>query len=151
MKRDANRISSFFIEIILVIGFFSISASATLQLFMMAGNRAQQSSDLSVAVIKAQNIAEQVKGLSSGEEVPQALRSAKRADSGDTVHFLIDYDKQWNQTQGEPCYRIDVALIKKETKSGVMLDADIAVFRCKSGGENQIFKLDTAKYLPKTL
>jgi hypothetical protein len=150
MKRDSNQINSFFIEIIIVILFFSISAAVTLQLFVAANNRAQQSSDLSVAVIKAQDIAEQIKGISSLNELTEELKAAKYTSSGGTEHFLLDYDKQWNQTQSAPQYKIDIALTKDAVESGVLVHADILVSRCKSSGENQIFTLNTAKYLSKT-
>lgn len=150
MKRDSNQLNSFFIEIIIVILFFSISAAVTLQLFVAANNRAQQSSDLSVAVIKAQDIAEQFKGLSSLDELTEELKTAKRTSSGGTEHFLLEYDKQWNQAQGAPQYKIDIAVKKNTVESGVLVNADISVLRCKSSGENQIFTLNTAKYLSKT-
>ena len=150
MKRDSNQINSFFIEIIIVILFFSISAAVTLQLFVAANNRAQQSSDLSVAVIKAQDIAEQIKGLSSLDELTETLKGAKHTSSGGTEHFLFNYDKQWNQTQSTPQYKIDIALTKSAVESGVLVHADILVSRCKPSGESQVFTLNTAKYLSKT-
>lgn len=149
MKRGSNQINSFFVEIIIVILFFAISAAVTLQLFVAANNRAQQSSDLSVAVIKAQNIAEQIKGLSSSDELPEALKAAKHTSSGGTEQFQIDYDKQWNQIQSAPHYEIDVTLTKNTAESGVLVNADILVLRCKASGENKIFTLSSAKYLPK--
>lgn len=148
MKRSSNGINSFLIEIVIVICFFSISAVAILQLFVAANNRAQQSRDLSVAVIKAQDIAEQIKGLSSPEELPELLKAAKTASSDGADHFRIDYDQQWSQTQSAPRFAIDVAVKKSAAESGVLIDAEISVFRCKSGGEEKIFTLNTAKYLP---
>ena len=148
MKRDVSRVSGFFFEIILVICFFAVSAVVTLQLFAVAGSRARQSSDLSVAVIRAQDLAEKIQSFSSWEEFPQALKGARHTRSGKTEHFQMDYDEQWNQTQSSPCYRIDMALTQSAAESGTMVDADISVFRCKQGVENQIFTLSTAKYLP---
>lgn len=148
MKRSFRGVNSFFIEIVIVICFFSISAVVILQLFAAAGSRAQQSRDLSVAVIKAQDIAEQIRGLSSLEELSELPETEKTTSPDGGDHFKIDYDKQWNQTQSAPRYAIGVSLKKNAEESGVLVDAEISVFRCESSGEKKIFTLNTAKYLP---
>ena len=148
MKRSPNRINSFFIEIVIVICFFSISAVVILQVFVAAGSRAQQSRDLGVAVIKAQDIAERIKGLSSPEELPELFQDEEIASPDGGDHFKIDYDGQWSRTRGAPRYTVEVALKKSAAESGVLVDAEISVFRRGPGGEKKIFALSTAKYLP---
>ncbi len=150
MNRSSDTFNSFFIEMIIVILFFAISSAVTLRLFVAADSRANQSSDLSAAVIKAQDIAEQIQGISSPNELPPALRAAKRTNSGGTQHFQIGYDRQWNETSAAPRYAAEVSVAKTGSGSGVLVRADISVFRIESGGRKQIFALSPAKYLPKT-
>lgn len=144
MKRISVQVNSFFIEIILVILFFAISVTVTLQLFVAANNRAQQSSDLSVAVIQAENIAEQVFSLSSPDQLPASLQTARQETDGT---YRIGYDKEWKQTDSDPRYVVNVALKKTPSAGGTMVGADITVRRQNGGKE--ICRLSSAKYLPK--
>lgn len=152
MKSGIEHINSFFLEMILVLFFFSVSVVITLQLFVSASGRANQSRDLSAAILCAQNVAEQVKGLSSAEEVPELLKTAIHTKSGDgTDHYRVDYDKDWNRTAQKAHFSIDVSLKKSLSASGTMIDADIQVRRYQSGGDTTLFTLNPAKYLPKTV
>jgi Tfp pilus assembly protein PilV len=148
MKRSPSQMNSFFVEIIIVILFFAISVAVTLQLFVAANNRAQQSRDLSIAVIKAENIAEQVKSLPSAEAVPKVLQTAQRIGPGNGSGYRMGYDKQWNPTVSNPRYVIDVTLEKTKSKSGTMVVADISIHRMNNSGSKGIYTLSSAKYLP---
>jgi hypothetical protein len=150
MNRSSDTFNSFFIEMIIVILFFAISSAVTLRLFVAADSRADQSSDLSTAVIKAQDIAEQIQGISSPDKLPAALRAAKRTGSGGTEHFQIGYDRQWNETSGAPRYAADITVAKTTSESGMLVRAEISVSRIEPGGAIRIFALSPAKYLPKT-
>ncbi len=149
MKRSDGSINSFFIEIIIVICFFAISAAVTLQLFAAANSRAQQSSDLSAAVVQAQDVAERLKGVSSAEEFAGTLQAAVSTFSDGTEHLRLDYDKAWNRTRSAPYYTVDVALTKDTAEGGTLLKADISVLRRKVSGDSKLYTLNTARYLPK--
>jgi len=148
MKRSPMQINSFFVEIIIVILFFAISVSVTLQLFVTANSRAQQSSDLSVAVIKAENIAEQIKSLPSADALPKALESAKQTGSGDGLLYTIGYDKQWNPVETNPRYVVDVTMKRTKSNGGTMVVADISIHRLNNSVSKDLYTLSSAKYLP---
>ena len=148
MKHRGVQYNSFFIEIILVILFFSISVAVTLQLFVAANSRAQQSSDLSVAVIKAENIAEQVKSLTTVDALPMTLATAKPSGSGNALQYTIGYDKEWHETKTDPCYVIDVTMNKAKSDSGTMVIADISINRLHNSSTESLYRLNSAKYLP---
>ncbi len=148
MKHRPVQINSFFIEMIIVILFFSISVVVTLQLFVAANNRAQQSSDLSAAVIKAENIAEQVKSLPTADALPKVLETANQSGSGDELLYTIGYDKEWNQTQSDPRYVIDVTMKKAKSDGGTMVSADISINRLHNKRTEDLYTLNSAKYLP---
>ena len=145
MKRIPEQINPFFVEIIFVILFFTISATATLQLCVAANNRAKQSSDLSVAVIQAENIAEQVLTLTSPDELPPALKDARQSGG----KYTIDYDKNWNPTKVDPRYEVGVILKKTDSAGGTLVRADIAVNRRQNGDSRKIYSLHSEKYLPR--
>ncbi|MGX8700862.1 hypothetical protein [Caproiciproducens sp.] len=147
MKRNAVQVNSFFVEIILVILFFAVSATVTLQLFVQADNRARQSSDLSVAVIQAENIAEQVRSLSSPDQLPEALKTAEQDNGGS---YRILYGRDWKQTDTDPRYVADVTLKKTPSAGGTMVSVSVSVSRRQSGGDKRIYSLSSAKYLPES-
>ncbi|MBW7572935.1 hypothetical protein [Caproiciproducens faecalis] len=146
MKRTSVPVNSFFVEMILVILFFAISVTVTLQLFVQANNRAHQSSDLSTAVIQAENIAEQVSALSSPDQLPEALKTAKQESGGS---YRLNYNQEWKPTASDPRYTVDVTLKKSPSEGGTMVTAKIAVSRIKNGGEDSLYSLRSAKYLPQ--
>ncbi len=150
MKRKSYQLNSFFIEIILVILFFAISAGVTLQLFVSADKRARQSSELSAAVVQAENFAEQLKGLSSPGGIGDILKNAKKTGiSGGREHYRISFDKSWEETKEIPSYIMDVAVLQTPTEAGVTVNAEISVCRENPNGEVVLYNLNTAKYLPK--
>lgn len=149
MKHSQNSVNSFFVEIIIVILFFTISVSVTLQLFVAANNRAQQSSDLSTAVVKSEDIAEQVSGLSSADAIPKVLERATRTVSGGVEHYRLAFDRQWNEVHSDPRYVIDIALKKTLSAGGTLVSTDITVTKT-TGGEKPVYTLNSAKYLPKS-
>lgn len=57
-KSELRHSNLFFIELMLVLVFFSISAAVILQLFVAADNRQKQSNRIEMAVICAQSVAE---------------------------------------------------------------------------------------------
>jgi hypothetical protein len=149
MKHGLNGVNSFFVEIILVILFFALSVSVTLQLFLAANNRARQSSDLSIAVVKTENIAEQIGGLSSPDSIPKVLEDAQRTASGGAEHYRLTFDRDWNEVQADPHYVIDVALKRTPSGGGTLVSAEISVTRDSAGAQEKVYKLDSAKYLPE--
>jgi type II secretory pathway pseudopilin PulG len=150
LKRSDGSINSFFIEIIIVICFFAVSAAVTLQLFAAANSRAQRSSDLSAAVVQAQDVAERMKGVSSPEELAQTLQAAKSISPDGTEHLRLDYDRAWNRiSQGTPFYTVEVVLTKDGAESGVLLRADISVFRRQATGESKLYTLSADRYFTK--
>ncbi len=134
---------------ILVILFFSVSVTVTAQLFVSAAARADRSEDLSAAVFQAQNVAEQIRGISSPDEVPQMLLAAARTDKDGQPVYRLTYDHDWNPTAGTPSYALDVSLAKTPSDGGTLVSADVEVFRYQSGKAVRLVELNPAKYLPK--
>lgn len=146
MKLSQNHSNSFFVEITLSLLFFAISATVILQLFAAAGQTAQQSRDLSAAVVQAQSIAEEVRGLSTAQELPASLKSAQPAG---TQQYRLGFDRSWKQTAAQPFYVVDVSLKKSTESAGTTVSAEIRVSRAKKSAGDLIYTLHCAKYLPE--
>ena len=151
MKSGTNHINSFFLEMILVILFFSVSVTVTAQLFVSAAAKAGQSRDLSAALLQAQNLAEQVRGISSPDELPAMLSVSPRlAGNGSAKLYRLEYDKDWHPTEKNPNFTVEVSLNKTGSGSGTLVEADIEVLRNQSGGAARLVSLHPAKYFPGT-
>ena len=151
MKSGTNHINSFFLEMILVILFFSVSVTVTAQLFVSAAARAGQSRDLSAALLQAQNLAEQVRGISSPDELPVMLSASSRQPKrGNSGVYRLEYDKNWRRTEKNPNFTVEVSLNKTGSGSGTLVEADIEVLRNQSGSASRLVSLHPAKYFPGT-
>ncbi|NLJ31050.1 MAG: hypothetical protein GX424_05540 [Clostridiales bacterium] len=146
MKISQNHSNSFFVEITLTVLFFAISATVILQLFAMAGKTANRSSDLNGAVLQAQSIAEEVRGLTGADELPASLKNAQAAG---TRQYRLKFDKSWKQTDGQPYYTVDVTLKNSAGESGTMVGAEIRVALAKQTASDPLYTLQVSKYLPR--
>lgn len=146
MKISQNHSNSFFVEITLTVLFFAISATVILQLFAAASQAARQSRDLSGAVVQAQSIAEEVRGLSAAKDLPVSLKNARQTGAR---QYRLGFDKNWRQTASQPYYVADVSFQTGGEASGTVVSAEIRVSRTKSGGADLIYTLHSSKYLPQ--
>lgn len=146
MKISQNHSNSFFVEITLTVLFFAISATVILQLFAAASQAARQSRDLSGAVVQAQSIAEEVRGLSAAKDLPVSLKNARQTGAR---QYRLGFDKNWRQTASQPYYVADVSLQTGGEASGTVVSAEILISRTKSGGADLIYTLHSSKYLPQ--
>lgn len=146
MKISQNHSNSFFVEITLTVLFFAISATVILQLFASASQTARQSRDLSGAVVQAQSIAEEVRGLSAANDLPASLKNARQTG---TQQYRLGFDKNWRQTAEPPYYVADISFQTGGEASGTMVSAEIRVSRVQSDSTNLIYTLHSSKYLPQ--
>lgn len=145
MKSGSGHSNSFFLEMILVIFFFSISMTVTARLFVSAASRADQSSDLTAATVQAQNLAEQVRGISSPDELPAMLSTV----AGNNGTYQLGYDKNWNRTEKNPSFFIEVTMKETSSGPGTLVEADIEVRRSQPGSAAPLMSLHPAKYFSR--
>jgi len=150
--KQVSKVNPFFVEIILVILFFAISVAVTLQLFVAAHGKAQQSTELNAAVMKAQTVAENLEGVKSQDQLLLILPSSTKTDgkSGETV-YTVSYDKDWKETSQPPCYLVEVSLKQADETSGTNLQAEIVVNKVsgKNSDNKKIYALTTEHYVAK--
>ena len=150
--KQVSKVNPFFVEIILVILFFAISVAVTLQLFVAAHGKAQQSTELNAAVMKAQTVAENLEGVKSQDQLLLILPSSTKTDgkSGETV-YTVSYDKDWKETSQPPCYLVEVSLKQADEISGTNMQAEIVVNKVsgKNSDNKKIYALTAEHYVAK--
>ncbi len=138
MKASPTQKSRYFLaELIVNCLFFVISASICLNLFAFGYTQSTESKNLSMATLKAQNMAECIKA--SGQDIDLLCELTGAVQ--DENLLVIYYDDEWEISNQEAAtYEMNVLI---DVNSLGMLYADIAVFQA----EEIIFDLKVNKYL----
>lgn len=138
MSTNSSR-NTFFIEIIIVILFFSISSAVILNFFVSAYNEAQNSYDINNAVIRAQNAAE---SFQSNPDVFFDEHSYYEMNQKDYVtEYYFGFDNDFNKTNDEPVYIMSVVTENQDN----FKTAFITVMRSKD--KLRLFELQTGKFI----
>lgn len=138
MSTNSSR-NTFFIEIIIVILFFSISSAVILNFFVSAYNEAQNSYDINNAVIRAQNAAE---SFQSNPAVFFDEHSYYEMNQKDYVtEYYFGFDNDFNKTNDEPVYIMSVVTENQDN----FKTAFITVMRSKD--KLRLFELQTGKFI----
>lgn len=145
-----NRPNAFFIEIVIVLLFFSLSAAVILQLFVMAHNQSTRSREQSASVIKAQDIAEQFKAYSSPGQpfafLPDLQTEAKEDGAMTGTVYL---DAGWEETSGAAKYVLHMTVMPEETKTGTVLRFRVRISKAGEAEKApELYHLEAQKYVP---
>ena len=141
------KMNPFFLEIILVLLFLSLSSVAVLQIFSAADRVADRSAELNAAMILAQSAAETVQSAQSVQELDLLFKSSEKSEESGTVVYRAGYDKDWQPAEKDATYTVETAVTPTQTGAGTLLTAEITVLPLK-GGASPIFSLPVKKYLP---
>jgi hypothetical protein len=135
--RTAPRTGLFLTELIVGILFFAFAGAICVSLFVRAHLVSMQSSDLSLAVIKAQSAAEAFESSDGSSAALAALLDAREQDG----EVVAGYDRQGNpQNDDLAAYVLRVRI----TESNALYTADIRVQK----GDEPLYQISTAKYAP---
>lgn len=138
--RNIQRLNTFLVEMVIVILFFALSASVTLQLFVAAHNKSVQSQEINIAGVKAQEVLEAARGAGTDSTF------TKTADGALTAEY--QYDAQWNAVQQSPGYIVKMQITSKQQASGAMRYSHVDVVKVGNNREDTIYQLDAQKYEP---
>lgn len=106
----------FLLELMLVILFFAISAAVCLQMFAYASLTAKNAENLSYATLAARGAAQCYQATQGDlDQVADLLE----ADASQGM-LCVDYDAQWQVSQGEACYQLTL------TQRGATADIVVA-------------------------
>lgn len=137
-ERSRSKSRLFFIEILIIIVFFSICAGVCMNLFAKAKLISVESSDLTKGVMEAQTAAETIKAEGDSPELEKLLGGCR---DGNTIR--IYYDGQWkklSQGEGTPVYEVGIYLTEEQG----LLTAEIQVLK----GGQEIHALEAKTVQP---
>ena len=141
---SSRQISSFFIEIILVVLFFAISCSILVKVYAKAYEQNTKTNQINSATLNGQNLSQSFSGCGdiklSLENVFGEDFSANIKDDTATLNF----DNDWNISDFNAKYSLTINTSSKEYFSGVLKVANIDI----SYNDESIFSTTSSRYLP---
>lgn len=117
---------SFFMEMAMVILFFSIALAVIVRLFSQGAILSEQSKDMSGAILAAQTVA-------------QTLERSETDQS-----YTLYYDENWNMTWENPYYAIQVDMQATPNGINVLCSYSIEVYLYRQ--DRPLFQLQSQKY-----
>lgn len=128
--REGHRANALLVELLLVIFFFMLAATILVQLFADAKHKTIQAKATNVAIMEAENIADDL----YGSDDPEGTLATLGFTSADGV---------WTLEKDE--YVLTVTQKTEETEAGTL-----RVFTIDGKGDGKdLFSLPSARYLPK--
>ena len=147
MKRHSG-IHSFFLEMILVLLFLSVSCAAVLQLFSAAHATARRSAELNAAMVLAQSAAETVQSAETPADLDRLFQNGRKKQEGKASVYTADCGADGSPAGQNAAYRVETAVRTSDAAPGVMLEAKITVFSGDGSSRRELFTLNTKKYFP---
>ncbi|MCL2817074.1 MAG: hypothetical protein FWD39_01640 [Clostridiales bacterium] len=138
-------------EMIIVIFFFGIISTVTLQMFVAAHKKSGQSSAVSAAVLKAQEAAECFKQSGKADKpLPQLLENCREFSGADGVkRYAVYYDGDWQSAGGPSVYTLEISYYESLSAGGVLREGKVIVYQILEGGSKIgiLSELELADYL----
>lgn len=132
-KQHAPKATLFLMELVIVIFFFSICAAICVNMFGSAQQMADDSENLSRAVVEARSAASCYKAAEGDLEQTALLLNGVETDDSVLVYF----DKNWNRTDATETAWYAVQL-KQRTKPG---EADVYILQLDTASDNILFSI----------
>ena len=150
-KTGTKKRNAFFVEIIIVILFFSLSVVVSLELFVQGYMKSVLSEQKNRALIRAQSVAELAQGYDpSGDEPFSADLEGDSAFFGEKGYCLY-YDEEWNAAEEKnAAFELTVRFEEENTGPGRMITVQIDATRFSNGeAADELVSLKTGYYLPQ--
>jgi Tfp pilus assembly protein PilE len=139
--------NAIFVELIVVILFFSLSVLLAVQLFTRAQVKSLRSERENHALLRAQSAVECLLGYDPRSGSPAPLPEGCTADG------QLYYDKNWTVTSSaaDAAYRMDITAQPQETETGCLVTVNVSVTQTREGhAEDTLLTLATDYYLPQS-
>jgi hypothetical protein len=119
-----------FIEMVIVIGVFALISILVFRLFLAADSLQKDAVNTSEALIKAETIAEVLKGSNSFEDELLELGLSKETISieQESLTFQMYFNQEWEPVQTIGEHVLQVTISTQATNAGNMEIAEIIVF-----------------------
>ena len=147
----AKKQNAFFVEIILVILFFSLSVILSLELFLQAHIKSVLSEQKNMALIRAQSAAELTLGYdpSGSRTLPELLQGSTELPGGKGC--CLYYDSEWNAAEEQnAAFELTARFEEENTGAGRMVTVQISVTGFADGkADRGLVSFETGYYLPQ--
>lgn len=141
-------ITAFYIETLVLIAAFIVVILVLARVFALAGRQSEQAQILTRAVRLAENAAEAVAASDSGEALAALLDEngnvCETAGYGGTA-YRAKYDRDMRSAP-EGDFWVDVTWQPQRSGAGTFVQSTVYVYW--NGGEEPVYTLETAVYLP---
>ncbi len=128
--KEGHRANALLVELLLGIFFFMLGSTTLVELFAGAKHKTLQARATNVAIMEAENIADDLYGANDPEQALAELGFTKAEDA-------------WTKTEKE--YTLTVTEKEEETETGVLRTFTIT----GTGDGKDLFSLPSTRYLPK--
>ncbi len=148
-RTKTNKRNAFFVEIIIIILFFSLSVVISLELFVQGHLKSELSEQKNMALIRAQSAAERLEGWDPATVQDfSALLSGSKA-LADQKGCSIFYDSQWNPSEDSAAvFELTARFREEETGAGRMVTMQICVIKlANETAEDPLASFETGYYL----
>ena len=132
-KQHAPKATLFLMELVIVIFFFSICAAICVNMFGSAQQMADDSDNLSRAVVEARSAASCYKAADGDLEKTARLLDGVQLDESVAVYF----DEMWNKTADSETAQFVVQLKQREYPG----EADVYILHLDKGSDNILFSI----------
>ncbi|MGI6260525.1 MAG: hypothetical protein ACOYJR_01650 [Acutalibacteraceae bacterium] len=143
--------NAFFVEIIIVILFFSLSVVVSLELFVQGHMKSLLSEQKNMALIRAQSAAELVQGYDPSGDEPLSERLEGSSGFSSEKGCCLYYDGEWNAAeQKNAVFELTARFGEEATGAGRMVTVQISVTEFSNGeAADGLISLETGYYLPQ--
>ena len=132
-KQHAPKATLFLMELVIVIFFFSICAAICVNMFGSAQQMADESENLSRAVVEARSAASCYKATDGDLEKTARLLDGVQLDDSAAVYF----DEAWNKIADSETAQFVVRLKQREHPG----EADVYILHLNKASDNIIFSI----------
>ncbi len=143
-KNPISHINSFFIEIILVLLFFSLSCAILIQVFSKSFKQNTEAELINSTVMKGQYISEVFSSCGDAQKTLTSVfgKSSFTKTTGDKTQLTLN--KNWNISDNNITYTVVINSSKKTTNSGTLTTAVIDIYH----KDKLIFSKNASSYIP---
>lgn len=141
--RKNGKANSLLIELIIVIFFFAIASTVSLQLFLNSNSKTAETQRLNMAIINVQSVLEKAQaGIENGDiALKHTFENAVFSNGNCTLY----YDKDWKEVPQDGCYSITISSEAAYGGAGKIYTV-LATARCSDG--TSIWGAESKQYIP---
>lgn len=142
-KSSAKHISSFFIEIILVVFFFSITCAILVQIFGKAYTSNNQADKINSAINKGQNLSEVFSSKGDIKGTFSTVFGDTKSLTENTKAYTATFNNKWESATKDIFYSVKITPTTEKTDSGIIKTAKIEIYN----NDELLFSTVSSKYL----